>query len=102
MFSSAKAIVLSTSRRLEDVMAEPSATTRETASSGEDEPIPLPAHRLDAERVPRVPLDLRPEFRDVHLAHPSTADVRAVPQRFHDRRTAHRPPGLIRQENEQS
>src|SRR4051812_41667222 len=70
-------------------------------SSGEDEPIPLPADGLDSCRQVRVALDLRAELRDVNLAGPAAADMRAVPERLHDRGPADHATWLICEQNEE-
>src|SRR4051794_31696076 len=62
-----------------------STPTRHQPSSVGDESVALAAHGLDAHRPVDAPLDLPAELRDVHLARAAVADVRAVPQRFHDR-----------------
>src|SRR3954447_5743959 len=78
-----------------------STPTRHQPSSVGDESVALAAHGLDAHRPVDAPLDLPAELRDVHLARAAVADVRAVPQRFHDRRTAHRAAGLVGEQHEQ-
>src|SRR4051794_2040861 len=70
-------------------------------SSGEDESIPLPADCFDSCGQVRVGLDLRAQLRDVNLARPAAADMRAVPERLHDRGPADDATWLICEQNEE-
>src|SRR4051794_2143073 len=70
-------------------------------SSRRDEAVALAANGFDTARFVRAAVDLPPKLRDVHLAGPPAADVRAVPEHAHDRLARDRPPGLCREQDHQ-